>query len=111
MAANRGPRCYDGWTGRTEVRGLAATADCRSGSVFTTARRAPRAPRTSNTVVVEGLIAKRIEATDGRISAKRLLPVAHKAGYTGSPEGGRAAHASAARNRTLRTDCGTASLT
>jgi len=44
----------------------------------------PRAPRTSNTVVVEGLIAKRIEATDGRISAKRLLPVARKGGYTGS---------------------------
>jgi hypothetical protein len=34
----------------------------------------PRAPRMSNTVVVDGLIAKRIEATDGRISAKRLLP-------------------------------------
>ena len=43
-----------------------------------------RVPRTSNTVVVEGVIAKRIEATDGRISAKRLLPVARKAGYTGS---------------------------
>ncbi len=44
----------------------------------------PPALRTSNTVVVEGLIAKRIETTDGRISAKRLLPVARKAGYTGS---------------------------
>src|SRR5215471_17058849 len=41
-------------------------------------------PRPSNTVVVEGLIAKRIEATDGRISAKRLLPVARTGGYTGS---------------------------
>ena len=44
----------------------------------------PRAPQTSNTVVVEGLIAKRIETTDGRISAKRLLPLARKDGYTGS---------------------------
>jgi transposase len=33
---------------------------------------------------VEGLIVKRIETTDGRISAKRLLPVARKDGYTGS---------------------------
>jgi hypothetical protein len=44
----------------------------------------PRAPRSSNTVVVEGLIATRIEATDGRISAKRLLPVARTGGYAGS---------------------------
>ena len=45
----------------------------------------PRVPPPSNTAEVEGLIAKRVQATDGRISAKRLLPVARKAGYTGSP--------------------------
>ena len=33
----------------------------------------PRASRPSNTVVVESPIAKRIEATDGRISAKRRV--------------------------------------
>jgi hypothetical protein len=43
----------------------------------------PRVPPPSNTAAVVGLIAARVEATDGRISAKRLLPVARKAGYTG----------------------------
>ncbi|MBV8719816.1 MAG: IS21 family transposase [Chloroflexi bacterium] len=65
----------------------------------------PRAPRTSNTVVVEGLIAKRIETTDGRISAKRLLPVARKGGYTGSARNFRraVARAKAAWKRERRT--------
>jgi transposase len=55
----------------------------------------PRASRPSNTVVVESLIAKRIEATDGRISAKRLLPVARTGGYTGSARNFRRAVAAA----------------
>ena len=33
----------------------------------------PRVPPPSNTAEVEGLIAQRVQATDGRISAKRLL--------------------------------------
>lgn len=37
-----------------------------------------------NTDAVTGLVAERVRVTDGRISAKRLLPVARAAGYTGS---------------------------
>jgi len=55
----------------------------------------PRVPPPSNTAEVEGLIAKRVQVTDGRISAKRLLPVARKAGYTGSPRNFRRAVAMA----------------
>jgi len=55
----------------------------------------PRVPPPSNTAEVEGLIAKRVQATDGRISAKRLLPVARQAGYTGSPRNFRRAVAAA----------------
>jgi transposase len=44
--------------------------------------RPPRRPR--NTDRVTDLIARRIKQTDGRISAKRLLPEARAAGYQGS---------------------------
>jgi transposase len=44
--------------------------------------RPPRRPH--NTDQVTDLIARRIEQTDGRISAKRLLPQARAAGYRGS---------------------------
>src|ERR1700680_1385176 len=66
----------------------------------------PRVPPPSNTAEVEGLIAKRVQATDGRISAKRLLPVARKAGYTGSPRNFRRAVATAQATwkRERRTD-------
>src|SRR5262249_15687244 len=37
-----------------------------------------------NTAVVKALIAERVRASDGRISAKRLLPIAEAADYTGS---------------------------
>jgi transposase len=43
-----------------------------------------RLPRPRNTDGVEALIRERVAATDGRITAKRLLPVAQAAGYTGS---------------------------
>ena len=42
----------------------------------------PRRPR--NTDMVSDLIARRMRQTDGRISAKRLLPEARAAGYQGS---------------------------
>ncbi len=45
--------------------------------------RRPR-PVTKNTDPVLAVIAKKVEASDGRISAKRLMPVARAAGYTGS---------------------------
>jgi hypothetical protein len=44
--------------------------------------RPPRRPR--NTDQVTDLIARRVKETNGRISAKRLLPEARAAGYVGS---------------------------
>src|SRR5919199_1943832 len=43
-----------------------------------------RWPVVRNTAGVQQLIAERVRASDGRISAKRLLPIAQAAGYTGS---------------------------
>lgn len=62
-------------------------------------RQAPARPR--NTDAVAALIAERVEKTDGRISAKRLLPHARAAGYEGSPRNFRRAVA-AAKNRWRR---------
>ena len=43
-----------------------------------------RTHRPRNTDGVSDVVAKRVEATDGRISAKRLLPEARAAGFAGS---------------------------
>ena len=43
-----------------------------------------RAPRVRNYDEVTEVVAKRVKATSGRISAKRLLPEARTAGYAGS---------------------------
>lgn len=45
---------------------------------------APRVPRVRNYESVAGLVAAKIVSTKGRISAKRLLPAARAAGFTGS---------------------------
>ncbi len=47
--------------------------------------RPPRARRARNYDSVAELVADRVKVTGGRISAKRLLPVARAAGYDGSP--------------------------
>jgi hypothetical protein len=57
--------------------------------------RRPAPPRARKTEGVAALIAERVRATDGRISAKRLLPVAQAAGYTGSARSLRRAVAAA----------------
>jgi transposase len=44
-----------------------------------------REPRAHNYDGVAVLVAERVKKTHGRISAKRLLPVARAAGYVGSP--------------------------
>src|ERR1700761_3247263 len=44
----------------------------------------PRAVRAHNYDAVADLVAERVEKSHGRISAKRLLPKARAAGYTGS---------------------------
>ena len=45
---------------------------------------APRVPRVRNYESVADLVAAKIASTRGRISAKRLLPAARAAGFTGS---------------------------
>jgi transposase len=47
--------------------------------------RVRRAPVPKNTDGVRSLVAERVAATRGRVSAKRLLPVARAARYAGSP--------------------------
>ncbi len=54
-----------------------------------------RPPRPKSTDPVGELIAARVRATDGRISAKRLLPSARAAGYAGSARNLRRAVAAA----------------
>ena len=44
----------------------------------------PRKEREKNTDQVADLVAERVRVSDGRISAKRLLPVTRAAGYAGS---------------------------
>jgi hypothetical protein len=48
-----------------------------------------------NTAAVMELIRQKVRASDGRISAKRLLPVVRAAGYVGSPHNFRRAVAEA----------------
>ena len=56
-----------------------------------------RAPRVHNYDAVAELVAERVAKTAGRISAKRLLPVARAAGYAGSPRNFRRLVAAAKR--------------
>jgi len=46
---------------------------------------APRRPRVRNYASVTEVVAEKVRATHGRVSAKRLLPVARAAGFQGSP--------------------------
>jgi len=57
--------------------------------------RRPAPPRERNTDVVTSLIEERLRQTDGRISAKRLLPAARAEGYLGSARNFRRAVAAA----------------
>jgi transposase len=63
----------------------------RAGEAFD----APRRELPKNTDAVATVIAEKVRATDGRISAKRLLPLARTAGYTGSARNFRRAVAEA----------------
>src|SRR2546428_202616 len=57
--------------------------------------RRPVSAREHNTAAVAQLISQSVRNTDGRISAKRLLPLAKKDGYTGSARNFRRAVAEA----------------
>ncbi len=63
-----------------------------AGEPFEATRR-PAKPK--NTDCVTGVIADKVRATDGRITAKRLLPAARAAGYVGSARNFRRAVAQA----------------
>lgn len=57
--------------------------------------RRRRPVNAKNTECVRDVIAEKVRATDGRISAKRLLPIAQAAGYSGSARNFRRAVAEA----------------
>ena len=71
-------------------RAAAALCGCDPKTVKRAVERAQRtepparANRARNTDGVSDVVAKRVEVTNGRISAKRLLPEARAAGYVGS---------------------------
>jgi transposase len=73
----RGAAAISGTTPKT-VRRVIARHEAGGGAP-------PRVPREHNYDVVAGLVAERVRKTQGRISAKRLLPAARAAGYAGSP--------------------------
>ena len=84
----RGAAALCGTTHKTVKRVIEAN---RAGVPVTAPRRA--GPR--NTDVVRDVIDEKVRATDGRISAKRLLPIARAAGYDGSARNFRRAVAEA----------------
>lgn len=71
----RGAAALCGTTHKTVKRVLERRAQGQAG------RRPAREPKTA---AVAELLATRVRQTDGRISAKRLLPIAQAAGYDGS---------------------------
>jgi transposase len=73
----RGAAAISGTTPKT-VRRVIARHEAGSGIP-------PRSPREHNYDIVAGLVAERVDKTSARISAKRLLPAARAAGYSGSP--------------------------
>ncbi|MDQ4072378.1 MAG: IS21 family transposase [Actinomycetota bacterium] len=85
----RGAADLCGTTHKTDKRVIERRA---AGEPFEAPRRSPK-PK--NTDCVAGLIADKVRTTDGRISAKRLLPAARAAGYVGSARNFRRAVAEA----------------
>jgi transposase len=85
----RGAAALCGTTHRTVKRVIDAS---RGGERLEAPRKRSLA---RNTDVVRGVIAEKVRATDGRISAKRLLPIARTAGYVGSARNFRRAVAEA----------------
>jgi transposase len=86
----RGAAALCGTTHKTVKRVIERRA---AGEPFDT----PRRQLNKNTDAMASLIADKVRATDGRISAKRLLPIARAAGYVGSARNFRRAVAEAKR--------------
>ena len=85
----RGAAALCGTTHKTVRRVIEAQ---RAGATLEEPRKKHR-PR--NTDIATDVIAEKVRSTDGRISAKRLLPVARAAGYVGSDRNFRRAVAKA----------------
>ena len=85
----RGAAAISGTTPKT-VRRVIARHEAGGGAPV-------RVPRVRNYDVVAALVAERVAGTAGRISAKRLLPAARAAGYSGSPRNFRRLVAAAKR--------------
>jgi transposase len=75
----RGAAVICGTTHKTVRRIIEAHEAANSGGAS-----AARVPRARNYAEVVDLVAEKVKSTSGRISAKRLLPVARAAGYAGS---------------------------
>jgi transposase/plasmid stability protein len=75
LGTYRGAAALCGTTHKTVKRVLERRARGQAGR---------RQSQPSNTACVQPLIEERVRKTDGRISAKRLLPVVRAAGYSGS---------------------------
>ena len=73
----RGAAAISGTTPKT-VRRVIARHEAGGGTPA-------RSPRGHNYDAVAVLVAERVDKTSARISAKRLLPAARAAGYSGSP--------------------------
>lgn len=86
VGSYRGAAALCGTTHKTVKRVLTRRA---------TGPRPPRPPVSHNTDAIQALIAEKVRASDGRITAKRLLPVVQAAGYTGSARNLRRAVAAA----------------
>ena len=88
VGSYRGAAALCGTTAKTVKRVLERRAAGQVG-------RRPSPPRVRNTAAVMELIRQKVRASDGRISAKRLLATARAAGYTGSTRNFRRAVAEA----------------
>jgi hypothetical protein len=95
VGSYRGAAALCGTTPKTVKR---VVVRARRGQVGR--QQAPPRPRA--TAGVQALITERVRQSDGRISAKRLLPVAQAAGYTGSARSFRRAVAAAKAEWQLR---------
>ena len=88
VGSYRGAAALCGTTAKTVKRVLERRAAGQVG-------RRPSPARVRNTAAMAELIRQKVRASDGRISAKRLLPVARTAGYVGSTRNFRRAVAEA----------------
>ena len=82
VGSYRGAAAICGTTHKTVKRIIEAHEAATLGEVPV---RHQRAPRARNYDSVAELVAAKVKSSQGRISAKRLLPAARAAGYEGSP--------------------------